>query len=526
MSVGLELAPVYGVTENGQPPQDELAERAVLGAMMLSRNAIGDVIGLIERDDFYKPAHQNVFEAIIHLHSQGVDVDSLLVGTELERRKQLRQAGGHPYLITLTQVVPHSSSASFYARIVAEKAMLRRLVEAGTRIAQYGYAGAEGADVAELLDRARNDIQALADSSSRLAGAKNQDPAVLDGATFILDQPTDIPARWGSGTQVLWPEGEALMIAGPQGLCKTTLAGLLVRAQLGIGDGTVIGLPVAPLDSNILYLAMDRPRQIAKSLARQFTGADRQVLKDRLVIRKGPPPADLAAQPTLLTALADEYDAGAVYVDSLKDAALGLSKDEVAAAYNRARQHLLADGRELCELHHVRKQGADTKGIEEIFGSTWLTSGCGSVILLSGEPGDPIIGFRHAKQPAEEVGPWHLLHDQTVGQLTLESETDLIDLVRAKGVDGLTARDAAAALFDTDKPTKNQKEKARRKLVALEGDDLPLKSVTHGTATAWFLVERRGTGGTKSGKSPGREGYGHLLDPTGVRGGYGGYGPP
>lgn len=329
------------------------------------------------------------------------------------------------------------------------------------------------------------------------------DPAIVDGAAFILDQPTDIPARWGNGTAVLWPEGETLMVAGPQGLCKTTLAGLLVHAQLGLGAGTVLGLPVAPLNRPILYLAMDRPRQIARSLARQFTEADRGVLAERLIIRKGPPPADFAAQPLLLAGLAAEYDAGAVYVDSVKDAALGLSKDEVAAAYNRARQHLLAQGCELCELHHVRKQGADggaPKSIEDIFGSTWLTSGCGSVILLTGEPGDPIIGFRHAKQPADEVGPWQLLHDQAAGQLTVESEVDLIALVRAKGADGLTARDAAAAMFEPAagknkaQQEKAQKEKARRKLVKLE-DDGVLVSIEHDGATAWFLAAREGTGG-------------------------------
>jgi hypothetical protein len=319
----------------------------------------------------------------------------------------------------------------------------------------------------------------------------------VDGAAFILDEPLDAPAHWGTGTAVLWPEGEALMIAGPQGLCKTTLAGLLVRAQLGLGDGMVLSLPVSPIDGPILYLAMDRPRQIARSLRRQFTEADRAVLTDRLIVRRGPPPADLASQPLLLAGLAAEHKAAVVYIDSLKDAAIGLSKDEVAAAYNRARQHLLAQGCELCELHHTVKRGQDggpPKGIADIYGSAWLTNGCGSVILLSGDPGDPIIGFRHAKQPSDEVGPWQLLNDPAAGALTVEPEVDLLDLVRAKGVDGLTARDAAAALSDTSKPpTRAQKENARRRLVKLEAASV-LVSVDHDGVTAWFLAERGCTG--------------------------------
>ncbi len=326
------------------------------------------------------------------------------------------------------------------------------------------------------------------------------DPApdrAIDGAAFILDQPAGIAALWGDGTSVLWAEGEALMIAGPQGLCKTTLAGLLLRAQLGLGDGLVLGLPVQPVD-RILYLAMDRPRQIARSLRRQFTEADRAVLADRLVILPGPPAADLAAQPTLLTGLAEHHGAAVVYVDSLKDAALRLSTDEVGAAYNRARQHLLMTDCQLCELHHTVKRGPDgaaPKSIADVYGSAWLTNGCGSVLLLSGEPGDPIIGLQHAKQPADEVGPWRLLSDPDAGELSLEPRASLVDLVRAKGVDGLTARDAAAALFDTDKPTKPQKEKARRKLAALEGPEGLLVRVEHDGASAWFLSERRGTGG-------------------------------
>ena len=314
----------------------------------------------------------------------------------------------------------------------------------------------------------------------------------VDGAKFILDQPANVPAIWGDGKKVLWPEGEALMIAGGQGLGKTTLAGQLLRALLGL-DTRVLGLPVSDSGETILYLAMDRPRQIARSLARQFTGADRDVLKARVLIRPGPPYADLAKQPDLLLRMATELGAGIIFVDSLKDAAIGLSDDEVGAGYNRARQHVLNAGRQMCDMHHVTKATADT--INDIYGSTWLTSGCGSVILLTGEPGDPIIGFKHVKPPVEEIGPYRLSHDPVRGRLNIEHETDLVDMVRASFANGLTARDAAKALFDTDKPpSRGEVEKARRKL-----DDLVAAGVVarvdgtkggaKGTgATAWFIA--------------------------------------
>lgn len=291
----------------------------------------------------------------------------------------------------------------------------------------------------------------------------------VDGASFILDQPAGVAAIWGRGPQVLWAAGEALMIAGPQGLGKTTLAGLLIRALLLGGD--VLGLPVTRLDGRVLYLAMDRPRQIARSLARQFTEADRAVLADRLVVRPGPPPADLSAQPLLLAGLAERYDAGVVFVDSLKDAAVGLSDDAVAASYNRARQHLLAAGRQVGELHHTVKRNSrgetSPTAVDAIYGSTWLTSGAGSIVMLSGEPGDPIVGFRHVKQPAEEVGPYRLLHDQAAGLLSVEHSVDLVALVEAGGPDGLTARAAAAAITEKNQPSRADVEKARRKLEGL-----------------------------------------------------------
>src|SRR5258707_15847844 len=138
----------------------------------------------------------------------------------------------------------------------------------------------------------------------------------VDGASFVLDIPDQIPALWGQGNDVLWAEGESLMVAGGMGLGKTTLAGLLMRAQWGpIGD-EVLGLPVAKRPGTILYLAMDRPAQIARSLHRQFNEHQRKVLSERLKVWKGPPPGDVAESPELLAKLAAAAGADTVYLDS------------------------------------------------------------------------------------------------------------------------------------------------------------------------------------------------------------------
>jgi replicative DNA helicase len=141
-----------------QPPQDNAAEMSVLGGMLLSKDAIADVLERLRPGDFYRPAHQNVYDAILDLYGRGEPADAVTVAAELDRRGLLRRIGGAPYLHTLISTVPTAANAGFYAGIVAEKALLRRLVEAGTRVVQYGYAGAEGADVNEVVDRAQSEI--------------------------------------------------------------------------------------------------------------------------------------------------------------------------------------------------------------------------------------------------------------------------------------------------------------------------------------------------------------------------------
>jgi replicative DNA helicase len=156
------------------------------------------------------------------------------------------------------------------------------------------------------------------------------------------------------------------MIGAPQGVGKTTLAGMLVRARIGLSDDPVLGLLVEASDQPVLYLAMDRPRQIARSLSRQFRAdlKSRDVLDKKLLVRPGPPPEDLAQNPTLLVRMAQELGVGTVVVDSLKDAAVGLSDDAVGAGWNRARQHVLAAGIEMIELHHTRKDaGTGINGV-------------------------------------------------------------------------------------------------------------------------------------------------------------------
>lgn len=288
----------------------------------------------------------------------------------------------------------------------------------------------------------------------------------LDGGSFILDVPDIAPAVWGNGKEVIWAQGEALMLCGPSGVGKTTVAVQLLRARLGLQD-KVLGYPVTHTGGKVLYLVMDRPAQFRRAARRAFSDQERDLLSERLVVWKGPPPKDMAADPELLIRMCHEAGADTVFIDSIKDAAVGISKDEVGAGYNRARQNALTEGVEVIELHHMRKSGSDNKQpntLDDIYGSTWLTAGAGSVALLWGEAGDPVVGWRHLKQPEAEVGPFQIAHDHDTGISEIEEGIDLVSLVIRCGVRGLTAHDYAVQLYSVTKPTPAQKKKAMRAL--------------------------------------------------------------
>jgi replicative DNA helicase len=143
------------------PPQDMEAEQCVLGAMLMSKDAIADVVEVLRGTDFYRPAHEQVYNAVLDLYGRGEPADAVTVSDELGKRGELLRIGGAPYLHTLLASVPVAANAGYYAQIVHEKAILRRLVDASVRIGQMSYA-AEG-DVDDIVDRAQAEVYSVTD---------------------------------------------------------------------------------------------------------------------------------------------------------------------------------------------------------------------------------------------------------------------------------------------------------------------------------------------------------------------------
>ncbi|MDQ7907063.1 replicative DNA helicase [Phytohabitans sp. ZYX-F-186] len=222
---------------NGQfdktPPQDVAAEQCVLGGMLLSKDAIADVVEILKPGDFYRPVHATIFDAILDLYGRGEPADPITVAATLADTGDLGRVGGAPYLHTLIASVPTAANASYYARIVGERAVLRRLVEAGTRIVQLGYGAASGAgrDVDDVVDLAQ---QAVYDVTERRV---SEDFAILaDMLQPTLDEIEAVGAQGGVMTGVPTGftdldrllnglhAGQLVIVAGRPGLGKSTVS--------------------------------------------------------------------------------------------------------------------------------------------------------------------------------------------------------------------------------------------------------------------------------------------------------------
>ena len=218
-----------------QPPQDLQAEQSVLGGMLLSKDAVADVLERVRPGDFYKPAHQAVYDAILELYGRGEPADAVTVAAELERRGDLRKVGGAPYIHTLISTVPTAANAGYYAEIVGEKAILRRLVEAGTRIVQYGYAGDGGQDVAEVVDRAQAEVYEVTERRTA------EDYIVLEDLLQpTLDELDSIASRGGLSLGV--PTGFADFDKLTNGLHPGQM--IIVAARPGMGKALALDTPL------------------------------------------------------------------------------------------------------------------------------------------------------------------------------------------------------------------------------------------------------------------------------------------
>ncbi|MEU1395415.1 replicative DNA helicase [Micromonospora zamorensis] len=223
------------------PPQDVAAEQCVLGGMLLSKDAIADVVEILKTNDFYRPVHATIFDIILDIYGRGEPADSITVAAALADSGDLVRIGGAPYLHTLIASVPTAANAAYYARIVSERAVLRRLVEAGTKIVQLGYGTASGGsrDVDDVVDLAQ---QAVYDVTERRV---SEDFAILaDMLQPTLDEIEAVGATGGMMTGV--PTGFSDLDRLLNGLHAGQL--IIVAGRPGLGKALALDTPLPTPD--------------------------------------------------------------------------------------------------------------------------------------------------------------------------------------------------------------------------------------------------------------------------------------
>jgi replicative DNA helicase len=211
------------------PPQALDAERSVLGAMLLSRDAIATAIQNLQEEAFYKDAHRKIWRVIIDLFDGSTPVDMVTLVEELKKRRELEAVGGVTYLTTLDQFIATPAHVEHYCKVVHEKAILRRLIEVGTEIVGEAFDGRE--DPAHLLDRAEQQIFAISDERLR-TGFQPMRSLVLQGYSAIEEyrqrkvHVTGVPSGFYDLDEMTagFQKADFVVIAGRPSMGKTSFA--------------------------------------------------------------------------------------------------------------------------------------------------------------------------------------------------------------------------------------------------------------------------------------------------------------
>ncbi len=229
------------------PPHDDDAEKAVLGGMLMSQNAISEVAEVLHAQDFYDPKHQTIYQTIMDVDgdNEGV-VDAVIIANRLNELGVLEKVGGSSYLHNLVASVPTAANAIYYAQIVRERALLRRVIATGTKIVQLGYS-ADGSDAEDIVNLAQAEAYELGSDNAR------QDYApIYDVVDSMLQQLDDIQqGKIAPGVMTGFKEideithglqpGQMIVVAGRPGMGKSTLGVDFARhAALHQGLTTIV----------------------------------------------------------------------------------------------------------------------------------------------------------------------------------------------------------------------------------------------------------------------------------------------
>lgn len=263
------------------PPHDDDAEMAVLGGMLMSSDAVGEVTEIIDVSDFYQPRHQTIFDAVVALFANGQPVDAVLVANELQKNNELDKVGGVDYLHSLVASVPTAANATYYADIVHQRALLRNVITAGTKIAQLGYS-ADGSQAEEIVNLAQSEVYEMG------AGKVRQDyEAIGPVAEDALRQIDDIQnhrvqrgvmtgfRKIDALTQGLQP-GQMIIVAGRPAMGKSTLGIDFARAAAFRQNLTTVVFSLEMSKTELAQRIISAEEDIPLTALRRAEGLDVQ----------------------------------------------------------------------------------------------------------------------------------------------------------------------------------------------------------------------------------------------------------
>jgi replicative DNA helicase len=228
------------------PPQNTEAENAVLGAILLDQEALVTATARLRAEDFYRTAHQIIFEAMVEIGESHQPVDIVTITARLQDKKQLDDVGGIAYLTDLSNAVPTAANVDYYAQIVEEKALLRRLIRTATNIASDGYSSED--DVGELLSDAEARILEIANrrSGTGFKGIRDVLVDVFERVDYLHQHKggltgisSGFPAldRMTSGFQ----RSDLIIVAARPSVGKTAFA-LNIAQNVGVRTGETVAI--------------------------------------------------------------------------------------------------------------------------------------------------------------------------------------------------------------------------------------------------------------------------------------------
>ena len=324
------------------PPHSEDAEKSVLGAAMLSRDALFDIIANVSAEDFYSSIHKEIFEVIVELNRKNAPVDTLTVAEELKRRASLEMVGGRAYLATLSMAVPTTSNAAEYAQIVAEKSTLRKLIKAADDIIEKSYQ--EKTEVADIIDFAEKNILEISQQKQSkdftpLGDVLLENLKMIDAAEKLGDGITGIASgfkdldRDTSGFQ----RSDLIVLAARPAMGKTAFA-LNVAKQAATKAG-----------ANVLIFSMEMSKE---QLGQRLLSIESQIELQRL--KTGNPKLDPQTDWSQIYQAMDRLSPANIFIDDTP----GISIMEIK---NKCRRLKAEKGLDLILVDYLQLMSYDGK---------------------------------------------------------------------------------------------------------------------------------------------------------------------